>query len=89
MGGQGASSPLSPSLDNSGKTPLNQRLKYRKGKVGGVKIFKDREKEHIFRKTRSIAVSFKQNKISVGTVISKYAIQIEPGGSLLLNIMYT
>lgn len=71
MGGQGVNSPLCPSLDNSGKTPLNQYLKKKKEekkKVGGVKIFKDREKENSFRKKpKTTTVSLKQNKIPVGT----------------------
>lgn len=45
-----------------------KKKKEEKKKVGGVKIFKDREKENSFRKKpKTTTVSLKQNKIPVGT----------------------
>lgn len=63
-GGPKAPTASGLSLDNSGKTPLNQHLgkKNKRGKMGVSKLLKDREEENSFRKTR-LPTRFKQNKI--------------------------
>lgn len=63
-GGPKAPTASGLSLDNSGKTPLNQHLgkKNKRGKMGVSKLLKDREEENSFRKTR-LPTRFKQNQI--------------------------
>lgn len=67
MGGQGANSPSCPSLDNSGKTPLNQYLKKKEKEKKVRELFEDRKKTSLEKHDRCL---FKRKQSPSGRVIS-------------------